>query len=100
MSTISAFAIDSPLNIVADDITENSLRLSWDSVDDALGYQIYFSNSSPVEKSTAEKTDYIDGLEHVIDNLSEGTKYNFIVTTLDIEAEESDFTDEISFTTL
>jgi hypothetical protein len=67
---ISVHAIDAPTNILANSITENNIELSWDSVDNALGYHIYYSTSTPVDKLSAEKEEYIQETSFNISELN------------------------------
>ncbi len=100
-SAISAFALNTPVNINATNITSNSLSLSWDNVEDAFGYHVYFSTNPSVEILTAEKREYITEMPLVINDLLPGTQYYFIVNAFDeIGKDESDFSQEVSFVTM
>lgn len=99
-STIYTYAIEAPINIVANNITENNIELAWDSVENALGYHIYYSTSTPVDKLTAEKQEYIQETTFNISELSPWSQYNFIITTFDDVWDVSEFSTETSFTTL
>lgn len=99
ISTFSVFAINSPINIVASNISESSWLLSWDASEDALGYNIYYSTTSPIELLTAEKKEYINNSEVMLDNLSANTQYYYMVSAFDSEGLQSDFSEEYTFLT-
>ncbi len=99
ISTFSAFAINAPINILVSNITDTSWLISWDEPEDALGYDIYYSTTSPIELLTAEKREYVNGLEVTLDNLSSNTQYYYIVSAFDTQGIQSDFSEEFSFTT-
>jgi chitodextrinase len=99
ISTFSVFAINSPINVLSSNVTETNSLLSWDAAENALGYNVYFSTVSPIELLTAEKKEYINGLEVMLDDLSANTQYYYIVSAFDSEGIQSDFSDEYTFST-
>jgi hypothetical protein len=67
LSISSTFAIEAPVNLEASDINETSLTLSWDIVDSAFGYHIYYSETQGVEILSAQKKEYVTDIPLVID---------------------------------
>jgi len=98
-SYMSVFAIDTPMNITANNITETSIDLSWDTVEDALGYNVYYSETTPVDKLTAENREYLSENSINISELNWGTQYNFVVTAFDEVGWVSEFSSEMQYTT-
>jgi hypothetical protein len=69
-SVFSVYAIEAPMNILANNISENNIELAWDNVEDALGYHVYYSTTTPVDKLTAEKKEYIQETSFNISELN------------------------------
>ena len=57
-TTFATFALEAPVNISANEITNTSMSISWDSVQDAAGYHVYFSEDPSVEILTAQKREF------------------------------------------
>ncbi|MDA3952348.1 MAG: fibronectin type III domain-containing protein [Bacteroidales bacterium] len=87
-------APDSPSNLVANDITQTNLNLSWNASDDnfgVVGYTLYISGDSV---SSTENTSFL------ITDLSPGTNYSFSVTARDEAANESQPSSALNILTL
>jgi hypothetical protein len=67
LSISSVFAIDAPINLQASNISETSLTLSWDIVDTAFGYHIYYSDIQGVEILSAQKMEYVTDMPIVVE---------------------------------
>ena len=71
VSITSVFAIDAPVNIQAENIDETSITLSWNIVDTAFGYHIYYSDVQDVEILTAQKKEYVTDVKNEITQIIE-----------------------------
>ena len=85
-----------PQNVAVSDVTTNSASVSWTAVDGNTTYEVrltYGSNSSTVT---------VNGTSHSFGNLEANTTYSVAVRTVcDAAAQRySDWSDEVSFTTL
>lgn len=82
---IDTQAPSKPLNLVATEQTQTSLKLSWEPSTDNVGvtgYRIYQDGNALVGLVSATSA--------TIQNLTAGTTYNFYVTALDAEENESE----------
>lgn len=83
-----------PVNLVGDNITENSVTLGWDSSTDNIGvleYDIYSSDN---------KVGSSNGTSLVISGLEPNKEYNYKVMAKDQAGNSSDFSEEIKINTL
>jgi hypothetical protein len=100
LSITSTFALEKPVNISTTNISESSITLSWDNVNDSAGYHVYFSEQPEVEILTAQKREFVTDIPLSIEGLNSNTTYYFIVNAYDEVGEDSPFSDEVSFSTL
>lgn len=85
---------DPPGNLSVDNITENSLTLSWNSASDdygIIGYEVY--QDGVLLGSTSETS-------MSIEDLQENTSYKFYVVSIDAGENNSENSSEIDVTTL
>ena len=81
----AAFALlilEAPENVVADPGV-GQVTLSWDAVEDALEYNLYFGTEPNIHISTAASyDDLLLGVQspHVVAGLDNGAEYHFVVT--------------------
>jgi len=66
----------------------NQVNLNWQAVDNADYYVVYWSNTLPVERTTANRIE-VTGTTFIHDNLDSGLQYHYVVTT-STEGIESD----------
>lgn len=99
-SAFAAFALETPTNISATDVTDTSISLWWDEVQEAAGYHVYFSENPSVEILTAQKREFNTVIPLVLTDLNPGTQYYFILNGYDEVWEDGPFSQEVSFTTL
>ena len=99
-SVFAAFGLDIPTNISADEITESSASLHWDSVESAFGYHLYYSEEPDFQVINSYKREFITETPLFIADLEPETIYHFIVKSFDDIWNESDFSQESTFTTL
>ena len=95
VSISSVFAINAPTNFSAEPSSPTSAELSWDMMEDAAAYSIYYSTTS----WDLSEYDLIETGPHTLINLQENTTYYVALTANDENFEESEKTAEISFTT-
>jgi hypothetical protein len=89
------FALNAPSNLKMVSSTDNSVKLSWDKVDKAFMYSVYYSKVPWTEKTYDNQTDYLEESTVEIKNLDAGTYY-FSVVALNDLWEESTFWKELS----
>jgi len=84
---------------------DTSVTLTWDALDDALGYIVSYGETS-VEKSNGEvefydkeTEDLIESNETTIDGLTANTTYYFVVTAIDKNGNETKFSPELELKT-
>lgn len=94
-----AFAIDAPTNVVSTNATQNSLTLSWDAVEGALYYNIYYSENKGIDILTAQSLNYESENTIEIADLAAGQDYYFILSSIDEQGDESVLTQEYMFST-
>jgi len=94
VSFLNTFAIDAPMNLKIDSISDNTVNLSWDSVDNAYMYYVSYWKTSwwPYDS----QTDFIDTTNISIDSLESGNTYYFVVTALDENWDESIYSNEVA----
>lgn len=94
-----AFAIDAPTNVVSTSATQDSLTLSWDAVEWALYYNIYYGENKGIDILTAESLNYESENTIEISGLSAGQDYYFLLSSIDEQGDESVLTQEYMFST-
>ena len=72
---------------------DNSATIGWAAVAGATGYNLYYSNQSPVTKSSLKLTAVVS--PYTVRNLTAGQKYYFAVTAYD-SAGESNLSNEVA----
>ncbi len=95
----NTFAIDAPTNIVSTSVTQNSLSLTWDTVDWALYYNVYYSDTKGIDILTAETISYESENSIEVTDLEAGKEYYFILSSIDDQGAESVLTQEYAFST-
>ncbi len=91
----SAFAIETPQNFNINSTTETSATLSWDEIDTAAAYSLYYGTTS----GELTQYDLIETSPHLLSGLQENTTYFATISANDDNFEESVHSEEISFTT-
>ena len=80
-----------------------SVTLEWDAptvdavgrpLEDLAGYQLYYSPVSPADSPDSEMIEVGDTTRITVEGLAEGD-YLFAVTALDVDGNESDFSDPL-----
>ena len=89
------FALNAPWNLKVVSSKDNTVNLSWDKVDKAYMYSVYYSKIPWAEKAYDNQTDYLETNTTEIKKLSAWTYY-FSVVALNDLWEESTFWKEIS----
>jgi len=96
-----AFWLDAPQNIVLEKATDNSLDLSWDKVDWAWVYSIsYWETTASGSIYDNDQAEIFSTNSGTINNLKSNTKYFIAVKAYDDNENESDYSKEVSFSTL
>ncbi len=76
-----AFALSWPSNLSLEKATDTSLKITWDEVDDSLGYYIYYSEESSTDWTYEnEWTDLIDDTSYKIEWLTPDKNYYIAIT--------------------
>lgn len=95
------YALVAPSSLEVTQVTGSSVTLDWDVDANAEWYYVYYGTKSASGSTyESEWVDLIDGSETSVDNLKPETKYFFAVTSVDSDGNESDFSKEVSYTTL
>lgn len=74
--------LTAPENVMAEPGV-GQVTLSWDAVEDALAYNIYFGTEADIDIATAASyDDLLLGVQspHIVEGLSNGTEHHFVVT--------------------
>jgi len=89
-------------DIKLDEATTDSLKISWNEVDWAIGYFVYYDTQSHFEdKNYANTTDdMVESTGTTLENLDSNTTYYIALKVVDWEWNEWDFSKEYSFSTL
>jgi hypothetical protein len=96
----TAYAIDAPTNLKVVNSTETQIDLSWDQVDGAEAYFMYYSLTEPTDTGyDLQWPDFISGTTVSITDLKPDQNYYFAVVSVDSEANESLFSNEVSAVT-
>lgn len=99
LAVSNTFAINAPTNVVSTSATQNSLSLTWDTVEWALYYNVYYSDTKGIDILTAETISYESENSIEITDLEAGKDYYFILSSIDDQGAESVLTDEYVFST-
>ena len=91
---LQSFAIDAPNNLRIDSFDNNSVKLSWNKVNDAFMYSVYYSTKPWSEGSYSSQTDITDMNSIEIKDLIPWTYY-FSVVSFDESWNESSYSNEI-----
>ncbi len=100
LAASNTFAIDAPANVISTSATQNSLTLNWDTVEWALYYNVYYSDTKGIDILTAETISYESENSIEITDLETGKEYYFILSSIDDKGAESILTQEYSFSTI
>ena len=76
----------------------NTAKLSWDAVShpNLLGYRIYYGpKTGEYLQTRGQGIDAGNDTTHAIEGLASGRRYYFVVTTIDMSNNESDFSNEV-----
>ncbi len=93
----TTYAIDAPTNLKVVNSTETQIDLSWDQVDGAEAYFMYYSLTEPSDTGyDLQWPDFINGTTVSITELKPDQNYYFAVVSVDAEANESLFSNEVS----
>lgn len=93
-----SFAIDSPTNLKVESSTDNSVVVTWDEPENAIMYYVYYSKNSGINGAYDNSTDLVEWNSTEITDLVKWETYYFSVTWFDENWEESNNSDEISYT--
>lgn len=85
-------AITSIANAASTNVT-----LAWDKVPDATGYRVYQSTISGTYNKATGKVCDTSALTCTISNLADG-KYYWVATAYDAAGNESDYSNEVTYT--
>jgi len=98
----NSFALVLEWDINLDNATSDSLSLSWEPVDGALWYFVYYDTVSHADdKEYSNSTDdMIDGTGVTLENLSPDTDYYIALRVVDWDWNEWDFSKEFVYSTL
>lgn len=95
-----SFALELKSPIVLENSSEESLSISWDAVDWALGYYVYYNTSSfSEEEERSQIPRFIEETEAVIEWLKHNTEYYIAVSVINDIGEEGTLSDEVIFKT-
>lgn len=99
LSFSSVFAIDAPINVVSTNTTSDSISLSWDVVDWALYYNVYYGEEPGIDILTANSLSYEPENSIELTDLESGKNYYFLFSSIDEQWDESALTQEYVFST-
>ena len=96
-----AFAATEPENVAVKDVSDTSITLDWDDSSDAMGYYIYYgTKTASGGKYEKEGIDLIEESMFLLDGLLPETKYYIALTSVDAFGNESEFSQEVEYSTL
>ncbi len=99
-STVTTYALTLEWDINLDSATSDSLNISWQPVDWAVWYFVYYDSVSHVDdKKYKSLDDMIDSTWATIPNLQPDTTYYVAIRVVDWEWNEGDYSKEYSFKT-
>lgn len=90
-----SFAIDAPANLKLDSTSGTTVNLSWDEVEWAIMYYVYFWKNSWTINWYEVQSDLLENNSTTISDLEEWSTYYFSAVALDDNASESDFSNEL-----
>jgi len=95
-------ALDAPTNIILDKAGENGLEISWDSVTWAEVYAISYWKKSAWTGSYEHELEIVvnDDAKTKIEKLDLDTKYYIAIKAYDSNENESEYSEEVTFSTL
>lgn len=97
--TNTGTTLESPVNIRELNSWTWSMKITWDSIETALGYHLYYSTNPNIDISTANKLEYIPEIFVDINNLIQDTQYYFAVQAFNTDWILSELSEEIMFKT-
>lgn len=92
---IQSFAVEGPTNLKLDSSNENSVNISWDTVENAFMYYVYYDKKSWLDSWYDMQTEFIEANNIEISELEVGSTYYFTVISVDQNWEESTFSNEL-----
>ena len=100
--TSSVFWLDAPKNIILDKANQDSLEISWDKVDWAWIYAVSFWTVSWSWTSYEHELEVLsdESAKAIIENLNINTEYYIAVKSYDTWDEQSDYSEEVKFSTI
>ncbi len=101
VSFTTTYALSLQWDIKLDEAKSNSLKISWDKVDEAVGYFVYYDTVSHADdkKYSNSLDDMIDWTWATITKLEPNTDYYVAIRVVDWDWNEWDFSNEYKFTT-
>lgn len=90
-----SFAIEAPVNVEIESSTESSVILTWEPLENAIMYYVYYSKESWLISDYDNYSDLVDWNSVEITELEEWQNYYFAVTSLDENWEESVYSEEV-----
>ncbi|MDD3646753.1 MAG: fibronectin type III domain-containing protein [Candidatus Gracilibacteria bacterium] len=96
----STFALNVTSEIKLDEATSDSLQISWDAVDEALCYSVYYDTVSPEDGNYTSDEMCIDTNEYILENLDASTTYYVAVSVISQDLVEGEKSEEVIFSTL
>jgi len=97
--SVNALVLEWDINL--EEATTDSLRISWNPVDWAIGYFVYYDTQSHADDKNYSNTsdDMIEWTETTLENLESWITYYIALKVVDWDWNEWDFSDEFSFAT-
>ncbi len=94
-------ASDAPVNLYLESRSDSQIEVSWDPVEGALGYYIYYGQSSWQDGLyDVEGIELIETAEYTLWDLQPDTQYYIALTALDDTGKESSYSEELAAQTL
>lgn len=95
------YALEAPSDLRVTNASDSELYLDWSDVEGAVGYYLYYGTSSWKDSSyEVEWVNLIEDSEYILTDLQADTQYYVAVTAADESIVESDFSEEILYSTL
>lgn len=100
-SFAQTFAIDIPESVEIQKVSDTTMELDWQDVENAIGYYVYYGTKSGSGSTyEVEWIDLIDTSDFLLEWLKAETKYYIAFTAVDPTGDESKFSKEFEYTTL